>query len=90
METAAEDSVGRGEEKETGRWKDRWKVRDLLADGKCSRAVLDFLSSTDVGRRVPAESEDDVVSAVSVPEAREWLEEQGAGAEEAGDGGAPL
>jgi len=35
--------------KETGRWKDRWKVRDLLADGRCSRAALDFLSSTDVG-----------------------------------------
>ena len=40
--------------KETGRWKDRWKVRVLLADGRCSRAVLDFLSATDVGRRAPA------------------------------------
>jgi hypothetical protein len=39
--------------KETGRWKSRWKVRDLLADERCSRAVLDFLSTTDVGRRVP-------------------------------------
>jgi len=39
--------------KETGKWKNRWKVRDLLADGRCSRAVLDFLSTTDVGRRVP-------------------------------------
>jgi len=37
--------------KETGRWKDRWKIRDLLADGRCSRTVLNFLSSTDVGRR---------------------------------------
>jgi len=73
--------------KETGRWKDRWKVRDLLADGRCSRAVLDYLSSTDVGRRVPAEAEDDAVGAVSELEVREWLEEQGAGAEEAGDGG---
>ena len=36
--------------KETGRWKDRWKIRDLLADERCSRAVLDFLSSTDVER----------------------------------------
>jgi len=51
--------------KETGRWKDRWKVRDLMADGRCSRAVLEFLSSTDVGRRVLAEAEDDAVSAVS-------------------------
>jgi len=73
--------------KETGRWKDRWKVRDHLADGRCSRAVLDFLSSTDVGRRVPAEAEDDAVSTVSELEEREWLEEQGAGAEEPGAGG---
>ena len=49
--------------KETGRWKSRWKVRDLLADGRCSRAVLVFLSATDVGRRVPAE--EDAVSKVS-------------------------
>jgi len=39
--------------KETKRWKSRWTVRDLLADGRCGRAVLDFLSSTDVGRLVP-------------------------------------
>ena len=43
--------------KETGRWKSRWKIRDLLADGRCSRAVLDFLSTTDVGRRAPAEGD---------------------------------
>jgi len=73
--------------KETGRWKDRWKVRDLLADVRCSRAVLDFLSSTDVGRRAPAETEDDAVGAVSELEVREWPEEQGAGAEELGAGG---
>jgi hypothetical protein len=36
--------------KESGRWKSQWKIRDLLADGRCSRAVLDFLSATDVGR----------------------------------------
>ena len=66
--------------KETGGWKVRWKVRNLLADGRCSRAVLDFLSSTDVGRRVPTE-EDDAVSAVSELQVREWLEEQGVGAE---------
>jgi len=40
-------------QKETGRWKSRWKIRDLLADGRCSQAVLDFLSSTDVARLVP-------------------------------------
>ena len=40
--------------------------------------MLDFLSTTDVGRRVPRE-EDDAVSAVSELEVQEWLEEQGAG-----------
>jgi len=45
--------------------------------------VLDFLSTTDVGRRVPV-VEDDAVSAVSELEVREWLEEQEAGAEESG------
>jgi len=75
--------------KETGRWKDRWKVRDLLGDGRCSQAVLDFLATTDVGRRAPAE-EDDAVSAVSELEVREWMEEQGAGAEEPDGEGPPL
>jgi len=68
--------------KETGGWKDRWKVRDLLADGRCSRAVLDFLYSTDVGTRSLAEAEDDAVSARSELEVRQWLEEQGPGTEE--------
>jgi len=76
--------------KEAGRWKSRWKIRDLLADERCGRAVLDFLSTTDVGRRVPAEEEDDAVSAVSELEVREWLDGQGAGAEEPGAGGTPL
>ena len=44
-------------QKETGKWKDRWRIWDLLADRRCSRAVLDFLSSTDVGRRAPAEED---------------------------------
>jgi len=70
--------------KETGRWKGRWKVRDLMADERCGRAVLDFLSTTDVGRRVPAE--EDAVSEVSEAEVREWLEEQSAGAEGLGAG----
>jgi len=69
--------------KETGRWKDRWKIRDLVADERCSRAVLNFLSSTDVGRRVPAEGED-AVSEVSEAEQWEWLEEQEAGGRGAG------
>ena len=67
--------------------KDRWKVRDLLADGRCSQAVLEFLSTTDVGRWVLGVEEDDAVSAVSELEVREWLEEQGAEAEEQDAGG---
>jgi len=43
--------------------------------------VLDFLSTTDVGRRVSGVEEDDAVSAVSELEVQEWLEEQGAAAE---------
>ena len=50
-----------------------------MADERCSVAVLDFLSTTDVGRRVPVE-EDDAVRVVSEMEA--W--EQEAGAEEPG------
>ena len=70
--------------KETGKGKDRWKIRDLLVDQRGGQAVLDFLSTTDVGRRMPAEVENDAVSAVSELEVREWLEEQGAGGEEPG------
>jgi len=73
--------------KETGKGKDWWKVRDLLADGRCSQAVRDFLSTTDVGRRVPGVEEENAVSTVSELEEREWLEEQGAGAEEQDAGG---
>jgi len=74
--------------KETGRWKDRWKIRDLQADERCSRAVLDFLSSTDAGRRVPVW--EDAVSGVSGAVLREFLGERGAQVEEPGVGGPPL
>ena len=60
-----------------------WKFRDLLADERCSRAVLDFLTSTDVGRRGPAE--EDAVSEVSEAVVREW--EEGQEAKELGAGG---
>jgi hypothetical protein len=39
--------------KETGRGKSRFKIRDLLADDRCSQPVLDFLATTDVGKGVP-------------------------------------
>jgi hypothetical protein len=74
--------------KETGRGKSRFKIRDLLADGRCSRAVLDFLSSTDVGRLVPNQgAEEDAQSESSeweLRERREREEERRAEAEELG------
>ena len=77
--------------KETGRWKDRWKIRDLLADERCARPVLDFLSTTDVGRLAPPLDErDDAVSEVSDLQLWEFVEELGAGAEEGVTGGTPL
>ena len=49
---------------ESGREKSRFKIRDLPADRMCSQVVLDFLSTTDVGRRVPAEEDAGVLGAV--------------------------
>jgi len=63
--------------KETKRWKSRCTARDLLADGRFGRAVLDFLSSTDGGRLVPSlEEEGDAGSEVSEWELRERRERQ--------------
>ena len=86
-------------QKETGRWKSRCKIRDLLADRRCSQAVLYFLTSTDVGRIVPAvRGEDDEGSEASdweLRERREREEEREAEAEalgaadELGAGGDP-
>ena len=70
--------------KETGKWKSRWKIQDLLADGRCSQAVLDFLTSTDVGRIVPTvEVDADAGSDVSEWELRERREREGEREEEA-------
>ena len=77
-------------QKETGRWKIRWKIRDLLADGRCGQAVLDFLSSTDVGRLVLPLEESDAGSEVSeweLRELRERGEEREVEAEELGAAG---
>ena len=63
--------------KETGRGKRRWKAHQLLADTRCSRAVLDFLSATDVGRMVPPlTEEDDAASEASEWELRERRERE--------------
>ena len=77
-------------QKETGRWISRWKIRDLLADGRYGQAVLDFLSSTDVGRAVPPLEESDAGSEVSqweLWERRERGEEREVEAEELGAAG---
>jgi len=62
--------------KETRRWKSRWKSRDLFADAMCGQAVLDSLSSTDVGRLVPAVEEGDAGRVVSEWERRERRERE--------------
>jgi len=64
--------------KETGRWKSRWKIRDLFADPRCSQAILDFLATTQVRRRVPKpeEEEDDARSEASEWELREREEKE--------------
>jgi hypothetical protein len=33
-------------------------IRELFADERCSRTILDFLATTDVGRRIPDTAED--------------------------------
>jgi len=63
-------------QKEKGRWKSRWKIRDLLADKRCGKAVLDFLTATDVGRLVPPVEEDGAGSQTSEWELRERQERE--------------
>jgi len=68
--------VGRGAEG-SGRGKHWFTIRDFLADGRCSQSVLDFLSTTDVGKLVPAE--EDAGSEVSEWGLRELREREGRG-----------
>ena len=62
--------------KETGRGKSRFKIRDLFADERCSRAILDFLATTDVGRRISELAEEDIRSEISEWEIREREERE--------------
>jgi len=57
--------------RETGRRKDRVKIRDRFADGMCSGAIVDFLATAQVGRRAPEVAEEDVLSEASEWEPRE-------------------
>jgi len=57
----------------TKRAKRKWRVGDLLADERCSPAVLDFLRGTCVGRAAPPveeswDSEDDEDKVVEADE----------------------
>jgi hypothetical protein len=75
--------------KETGRGKRWWKAHELFADRRCGQAVLDFLSSTDVGKIVPtAEVEDNVESEVSEGERGEKGEREEEREAEVGELGA--
>jgi len=74
--------------KETGRWKSRFTIRDLLADVRCSQMVLDFFSTTDVARLVPAENDaGSEAPEWELRERRKWGEEQRMEVEELGAGG---
>ena len=44
-------------QEESRRRKSRCRIQDPLANGRCSQAILDFLSTTDVGRPIPAEED---------------------------------
>ena len=59
--------------KESGKWKSRWRVRDLQPMDDAARQ-LDFLSTTDVGRLVP--TEEDAGSEASEWELRERNERE--------------
>jgi hypothetical protein len=67
VEGPVKDPVDGGQEGNES-WKSCWKVRDLLADERCSRAVLDFLATTVVGRLAPAPSDEEDAQS----EASEW------------------
>ena len=80
--------------KETGRGKRWWRAHELFAEQRCSQALLDFLTATDVGRIVPpAGGEADAGSEVSeweLWERREREEERRVETEALGAGEEPL
>ena len=63
--------------KETRKGREWWKVHELFAERTCSQALLDFLSSTDIGKIMPADPEgDDAESEASEWELRERAEQE--------------
>jgi len=68
-------------------------LTDLLADKRCGKAMLDFLTATDVGRLVPPVEGDGAGSQTSeweLRERKEREEEQEVGAAEASGTGEEL
>jgi len=63
--------------------KDLRRIQDLSTDERCSQAVLDFLATMDVGRRVPNPAEEDAQSDRELREQKERGEEMRLEAEEA-------
>jgi len=45
--------------KVTGRVKSWYKIRELFAGERCSQTILDYLATTDVGRRISDTAEED-------------------------------
>ena len=62
--------------KEMGRGRWSWKAHELFAESGCSQSLLEFLSSTEVGRTVPAVEVDDAGSVTSEGELRERRERE--------------
>ena len=52
--------------KRTKRGRDRFRIADLFADERCSKAVLRFLDTTEVGKTVPKEGPTEEGSDASV------------------------
>ena len=77
VEEPAKNSLGgRPRRKLPGpaRGRDRTKIAELLADERCSQAVLDFLATTDVGRTAGPQVARGAGGAAS--EASEWEERE--------------
>ena len=78
----------------TGGGRFRWKAHELFAEEECSQAVLEFLSTTEVGKTVPGVAGgEDAGSEVSEGELWERAEREEEGGEEGkaqGDGEEPL
>jgi len=58
--------------RETGREKNRFKIRDLFVDERCTRPILDFLRTIEVGRRVEPRG----ASKIAQSQDSEWEDEE--------------